>query len=526
MGEALKILVIDDSMDDVELYSRTLQKSGDVKYRIFEADNGETGFEHIEAHNPDCILLDYSLPGRNGIEVLKRIRSKYPHIAVVIMTGQGNENVAVAAIKEGAQDYLSKSSITSDTLQRIIRVAIEYCALQKRIYEQQASLEVFSRALAHDLKEPVNTISSFLDLVIAHETLSERGQGYMKYTKNAATRMLALIDTVYFYTRLDGSRQEIAKTTCDLAQILSDTKENLTSLILERKAIITCDALPKVFANRVQLTQVLQNLLANAIHYCEVDPIIHVHAIEEQGQWKISIVDNGPGINAELQGKLFEPFKRLSRDKGKGLGLGLAICRKILELHHGNIWYEFGSAGGSTFMFTLPKPEQLSQNAAIPTEISTQKSPSLGKEGSLANILLVEDNEADIELTRLMLIEEAKLKCNLLVAGDAFEALTMINAEIENSGSIDLILLDINMPGLDGFEFIERLQTCKILPHIPIVMCTTSNYSKDMERAETLGVRGYLTKPAELGKLKTAIDSIASLELSKDVNGYTLSRAS
>lgn len=526
MNDVIKILIIDDSRDDWELYRRSLTKGAEVTYKIFEAGDGEEGLENLIKYNPDCILLDYSLPGRNGIEVLKRIRTKSPHVAVVIMTGQGNENVAVSAIKEGAQDYIAKSSITPDTLQRTVRVAIEYCAMQRRIRDQQTSLEIFSRALAHDLKEPVTTIRSFLDLLMTHETFSQRGQSHVQYVKNAADRMAALIDTVYFYTRLDGNPQEIAKSPCDMNEIFKDTKDNLASLIEGRKAIITGgEGMPTVFANRVQLTQVLQNLLANAIHYCETDPIINVQVVEEKDTWKISVADNGPGINAELRSKIFEPFKRLSRTKGKGLGLGLAICKKIIESHGGRIWHEFGAITGTTFHFSLPKQQVASQPHPMIKETADRVRAVMAEEDLLANILLVEDNEADIELTRLTLLEESKLRCNLLVAGDAFEALNMMQAEIEKTGHIDLLLLDINMPGMDGFELLERMQADEHLQNVPVLFCTTSNYNKDMDRAKSLGASGYMTKPAELSKLKSALGTIPTIRLQQDENGYVLVRA-
>lgn len=519
----IRILVIDDNEDDWQLYRRALNDHADASYIIFEVPDGEEGLKFIPEHHPDCILLDYSLPGRNGIEVLKRIRSNYPFIPVVMLTGQGNENVAVTAIKEGAQDYIAKSSITEDSLQRLVRVSIEYCALQKRIREQQLSLEIFSRALAHDLKEPVNTIRSFLDLVTMHETLSARGEGYLDYVKNAADRMSALIDAVYFYTRLDGSQQELTKEQCDIVSLFEDVKANLSSLIQERNVIITCGQLPMVYANRVQLTQVLQNLITNAIHHCQADPVIQIRVSEEKQQWTVSVTDNGPGVAEEHREKIFEPFKRMARhNSGQGLGLGLSICKKIVESHGGKIWCEFAPDIDTTFLFTLPKPTVPEGNSRAKAALKERLEHVLNE--PLASILLVEDSEADIELTRVMLIGEAQLRCNLLVANDAFEALTMMHAEIEKTGSIDLLLLDINMPGMDGFELIERMHADAKLQQVPVVICSSSNYYKDMERAKLLGAKGYLVKPAELKNLRPVLDVIDTLQLHQEAEGFSLLR--
>ena len=205
MSDALRVLIIDDSEDDRILYRRALRKAPDIAYDIVEADNGDRGWRLIEETAPACVLLDYSLPGHNGIEVLKRLRVHHPFVPVVMLTGQGNEAVAVAAMREGAQDYIVKSTITPDAIQRAIRVAIDHCAMEKRIGEQRDSLEIFTRALAHDLKEPIRTIKSFLDLLVTRqERLPTKAQDYFKYISNAADRMAALIDAVYSYTRLDG----------------------------------------------------------------------------------------------------------------------------------------------------------------------------------------------------------------------------------------------------------------------------------------------------------------------------------
>src|SRR5262249_22775259 len=129
----------------------------------------------------------------------------------------------------------------------------------------------------------------------------------------------------------------------------------IDALIRERKACVFSDSLPQVIANRQQLSQVLQNLLSNAIQHCDEAPIIRIDAHEESGFWRIRVTDNGTGIDEANRERIFEPFKRLTR-KREGLGLGLAICRKIMESHGGTIACESSSREGTVFSFRLPKP--------------------------------------------------------------------------------------------------------------------------------------------------------------------------
>src|SRR5271154_2673304 len=141
MNDAIRILVIDDSEDDRLLYKRCLKKGVDQSYFVSESANSEDGLARIDKEPFDCVLLDYSLPGRNGVEILKRIRVKHPYLPVVMLTGLGNEKVAVAAMQEGAQNYISKATIDPQTLAHVIVVAIEHCRMQSRISEQRGSLD-------------------------------------------------------------------------------------------------------------------------------------------------------------------------------------------------------------------------------------------------------------------------------------------------------------------------------------------------------------------------------------------------
>lgn len=142
MAKPTKVLIIDDSADDQLLYQRSLTKGTDGAYEILCAESGDEAFARLDDFAPDCILLDYSLPGHNGIEVLKRLRATHPFTAVAMLTGQGNETVAVAAMQQGAQHYISKSSITPEALQRAIGVAIEHCGMQRRIHSQVERLNL------------------------------------------------------------------------------------------------------------------------------------------------------------------------------------------------------------------------------------------------------------------------------------------------------------------------------------------------------------------------------------------------
>jgi CheY-like chemotaxis protein len=142
----------------------------------------------------------------------------------------------------------------------------------------------------------------------------------------------------------------------------------------------------------------------------------------------------------------------------------------------------------------------------------------------LARILVVDDNEAAIELAQILLTQSAKLRCVLVGASGGREALSLLRASSERNESVDLVLLDISMPQMDGFEFLTEVRADQQLKGLPIVMCTTSNYDKDMERAKQLGAVGFITKPPELKKLKPLFDAMPTLRLCENADGKLLLR--
>ena len=361
-------------------------------------------------------------------------------------------------------------------------------------------------------------------LLTEREPLSPDGQRYFRYVHDAADRMGALIDAVYYYTRLDGSAPQIVKETCDLGSLLEQTKVDLTELIREKDAQITADPLPQLQANALQIRQVLQNLISNAIRHCESDPAVHISARDDGDAWTISVSDNGRGVDEALRERVFEPFTRFAVHKNDGLGMGLAICKRIMESHGGAIRCETAPSGGASFILTLPKGAAVASVAQPARAAPAQTDGPATEQKPLARILVIDDNEAAIELTRIVLMESGKLRCVLVSARGGREALTLLQQSQSENATVDLVLLDISMPEMDGFQFLEKLRADESMRAIPVVMCTTSSHDKDMERAREMGAAGYITKPAELSKLRSLIHNVPTLRLSEQANGRLLLR--
>jgi CheY-like chemotaxis protein len=298
----------------------------------------------------------------------------------------------------------------------------------------------------------------------------------------------------------------------------------LGELIRERRATITAKPLPEVNVAEQHMRQVLQNLVSNSIRHCTHPAVIDIDAAEQGEFWVVRVADNGVGVERDQQQKIFEPFIRQGPNPGQGLGMGLAICKRIVESHGGQIWCEPREGGGSLFCFSLPKLAAAETPADAPPTPAAEARAVAVDEEALARVLLVDDNEAAIELTRIVLIEGSKLRCQFVSANGGEEALALLTDAAQNNQSFDLVLLDINMPRMDGFEVLQRIRQNTATSKVAVVMCTTSSYDKDMERARTLGASGFVNKPATLKNLGPLFSDIETLRIQEVDGGRVLLR--
>lgn len=250
--------------------------------------------------------------------------------------------VALAAIRDGTER------------KRYAELLVQKVAELKRSNDE---LEQFAYIASHDLQEPLRMVASYTQL------LSRRYKGrldadadeFIGYAVDGANRMQGLIQDLLSYSRAGTTQHSLQEVLSELA--LREAEENLRETIQESGATVTHDALPTVLADNSQLVQVFQNLIGNAVKYHGAQPPkLHVSVIKSKQDWVFSVQDNGIGIDAKHFDKIFVIFQRLhGRQEYAGTGIGLAICKRILERHGGRIWVESEPGEGSTFHFTIPQ---------------------------------------------------------------------------------------------------------------------------------------------------------------------------
>lgn len=267
---------------------------------------------------------------------------------------------AVGSITDVTERKIAEAAISQLNKKLETKVKLRTAALQKlnqELLRSNQELEQFASVASHDLQEPLRAVIGFTQLLKAkqQEHTDESTQRYMNIIIDAGQRMHQLINDLLAYSRVSTRSHKFI--SIDSSQALNQAINNLQVAISESQAIITHDVLPIIVADKTQLVQVFQNLIANAIKFCEQQPRIHIGVKQEGNKYLFWVEDNGIGIKEEYMNSIFEIFRRLhTRNEYSGTGIGLAICKKIIELHGGTIWATSKPKVGTTFYFTFTTP--------------------------------------------------------------------------------------------------------------------------------------------------------------------------
>lgn len=380
----LKILVLEDAPADFLLLRRHLERNGVEAHCRCVATTTELSYTFTE--DWDLVLSDFSMPGMDFVATLNTLRSRWPEIPVILVSGSVGEERAVDLLRQGVTDFVLKDRLSRlvPAVRRAVDEAAERQArrvaereLQRkeeaarldqqrhtealqaaveRLTEMNVELERLAVIAAHDLREPLRGIISFAQLLEKRciSKLDDAEREYIRYVVDNANRMNDLIGGLLTYSRVTATVEDIhpvsAATACAVAL------DNLGDAIADSGATIAVDPLPEVKAQDVALVQVFQNLIGNALKFRHPQrpPLIEVTVRAQNGEWLFSVNDNGIGFDPSEQ-DVFELFRQLSPHQyRRGVGTGLAVCKRIVQKLSGRIWVEAVPGQGASFHFTIP----------------------------------------------------------------------------------------------------------------------------------------------------------------------------
>ncbi len=353
-----KILVVDDSPDNVFLIKTILEEEG---YEVNTAENGYSALKKLEELTFDLILLDLMMPGMDGYEVTKHIRgnTEISFVPILLITAHDSPNVA-HGLDLGADDFIRKPVTVDELLARVRSLLRLKHSIDERD-EIARQREDFVSRLTHDLRTPLVAEERMMMLLKegALGELSPSMQEALTIMARSNSNLLAMVNTLLEVYRFEAGRKTLAFLPVEIQQLIKEVASELTPLGEEKGLEIKVDieqANPtKVMGDRLELHRLLTNLVGNAIKFTDNGSVTICFSVDSSdcGAITIKIVDTGQGISPEQQVTLFERFRPGSH-KRSGSGLGLYLSRRIVEAHQGTIEVNSQLAKGSIFTVTLP----------------------------------------------------------------------------------------------------------------------------------------------------------------------------
>jgi two-component system sensor histidine kinase/response regulator len=366
--------MVDDEPKNLLALEAVLEGQG---YELTRALSGTEALRCLVKEDFAVILLDVQMPGMDGFEFasLVREREKNRLIPIIFLTAVGKTEAEMfRGYEVGAVDYLLKPflpailrykvGILTELHQKTAEIKSLNEGLAQRVLERTAELERSNQELAqyaavasHDLQEPLRTLTTYLGMIWEENYAGLGGEQkeYMDVVIDSARRMRELITDLLSFSQVGQGEPKLESVDC--AALLQETLQSLKAVIGERGGKVELGPLPTIQAEPSLLGQVFQNLLENALKFSPGEsPRVTVSASESEGAWVFKVQDSGIGIGPEHFEKIFKLFQRLhSQDDYPGTGLGLSLCKKVVERHGGEIWVESVPGGGSAFYFSIPQ---------------------------------------------------------------------------------------------------------------------------------------------------------------------------
>jgi len=380
LKEKLKVLLVEDNPTDALIVRKRIQRDNAFEYDITHVVSGEEAILILEKNFFNIVLLDYNLPKKSGLETLKTIKAKNIEIPIVMITGQGDEQVAAALIKEGAFDYLPKRDGYEDSIPLMIRKTIaEFRAkierenLQKEIALKKEELEKtnvqlmkldrmksdFVANVVHELRTPLTIIKGNLDNInkgFAGEVQPQQKE-ILGDIFRIISRLSRLINDLLDLSKIESGKMELRKESLDIVTLAGETMKTFEILTSSKKIGLVKEFPDKaviVNADKDKLAQVFINLIGNAVKFTD-NGNVTVKIMDLQGEAEVRIQDTGPGIPCDQLDKIFDKFVRVIAETKEGTGLGLPIAKDIIVLHKGRIRVESEGGKGTSFIFIIPK---------------------------------------------------------------------------------------------------------------------------------------------------------------------------
>jgi two-component system sensor histidine kinase/response regulator len=363
------VLVVDDIPKNLQVVGTMLRNAG---YAIMPATSGARALEGIRVQLPDLILLDLMMPEMDGLEVCRRLKADplAQQIPVIFLTASNEMEHLVKGFEAGAVDYITKPFNAPELLARV-RTHLELKHARQQLREINDEKNEFMGIAAHDLRNPLGAVKGYAELILEDRDLPRPElEDSARRIRDAAARMVEMVQNLLDANRIERGEMRLNLAPTDLAAAVNAVVDSQRSRAAAKKQTIQVENTARsgtVLADATVLTQVIENLVSNAVKYSPPGERIFLRLSSGAGDARCEVQDEGPGLSAEDHKKLFGKFARLSAKPTGGehsTGLGLSIVKRMVEAMNGKVWCESEPGRGATFILTLPIEDSESREAA------------------------------------------------------------------------------------------------------------------------------------------------------------------
>jgi signal transduction histidine kinase len=514
-----RLLVVDDEESLRITTAAILEKEG---YEVDTASSGNEAIALLANADYDLVLTDLHMEGGEGLTVLNDIRRNAPLTISVVLTGFASVESAISALQEGAYDYLVKpcdievmkhtirrgvehrklmlaeqkaradlEQLNLDLEQRIVERTAELMRLNAELEEANRAKDIFLATLSHELRTPLTPVVGWIKLLRSGNLDTKSISQALDAIERNAWLQARLIDDLLDTSRIATGKLQFEPRPTDLNTSVKAALETVRAIAASRNIELSVNLAPAtlvVMGEPVRLQQIAWNLISNAIKFTDPGGTVTVTTESDGSDARITVHDTGVGISADFLPHVFDRFRQAdgstSRRHG-GLGLGLAIVDALAKMHGGRLEAKSDGVGkGSSFTF---------QVGLVSATVAAEKAEQKCRSFNGLKVLVVEDSEDTLTLLSAMFAREGAKVITATSAGEALNA--------ANKQRPDVIISDIGMPDVDGYEFLERLKQIPGMNGVPAI--AVSGYASDEDRHRALSV-GYLTlvpKPIDVDVL-------------------------
>jgi signal transduction histidine kinase len=523
--DRIAILLVDDEPRNLDALEAIL---GDSSYRLLRAGDADNALKTLLHHDVAAIVLDIKMPGVSGIELAQTIKGtkKFRQIPILFLTAYlVDDQDVITGYGAGAVDYLTKPvnpqilrhkiGVFADLFRKTRALAELNETLEERVRERTAELErseaalraadrqkdEFIAILAHELRNPLAPIRTGIDLLNA---MQKDASPIVVKTLGAMGRqldhMVRLIDDLLDTSRVTRGALELQRDRVDLRRVVETAFEAARPFFERRQQVATISGAPHVYAHvdQTRIAQIIGNVLHNAAKFTPEGGTIRIELDREDESAVIRVIDSGQGIAPEQIDRVFDMFARIERPGARegGLGIGLALARRLAEMHGGTLTAESAGRGqGTTVTLTLPALESEQRKSDRPVTPETAPLQAL-------RILIIEDND-DVSDTMAAWLEQMGHRVSIARAGTP-------GVEQIREHAFDLVLCDLGLPDLDGLEVCRLVRQTQDGGKPVMVALTGWGREDDRRRTKEAGFDAHLVKPVAADKLKSLLRGLSA----------------